>query len=590
MPGGFDGSGNFLREMNWTADAAAGIKILASRHDTEDENFRRGLSLVLCRDGQGGPTADINWNGKKITNLAHPTNPTDACTRQYVDGIRTFGSAINITGSTPESQVRFTGSTGPWGDSYVTANCAFGASADGLQWIWNDSSAFTGNNIMTLAKSGTLTVKSAGGYAVLALDKAAGATASTITGQKAAKTRWSLHLGDEIAEAGANAGSNCTINRHADDGAFLGTALSISRADGAASFSGNLSVGGNATVTGLVQSNASIFQSVGATVILATVGAGTVWLRPNGNASVAGQAYINNGGDLNTASNIFAAGGHFVSGTNSAILGPTTPGAVYLRPNGYSNSTGQIICDINGTITAAGQFHSSGSQFNSNINVCSLSAAGGTVYLRPNGANNTAGQAYVNTGGEFFSAGDLVSNSSTIRTPTTTCILSTVSAGSIYFRPNGPGSAVEQATYAAGGNLTIGNQGFKAVAGDWAAASDERIKTVTGDYTTGLDAVRALNVRTFIFKGNDVTRQPTEEDEAEPVSPHARLAEEGTECIGLVAQEAEIVMPDLVTQVSAYIDNQPVSDFRVLDTTNITYALVNAVKELATRVEALEAA
>jgi hypothetical protein len=49
-------------------------------------------------------------------------------------------------------------------------------------------------------------------------------------------------------------------------------------------------------------------------------------------------------------------------------------------------------------------------------------------------------------------------------------------------------------------------------------------------------------------------------------------------------------MPDLVRETDGLIDNEPVSDFRVIDTTNITYALVNAVKTLAARVQTLEEA
>jgi large exoprotein involved in heme utilization and adhesion len=45
------------------------------------------------------------------------------------------------------------------------------------------------------------------------------------------KTRW-LQTAFQGPESGANAGSNYVIYRYADDGTFLGTALSISRATG----------------------------------------------------------------------------------------------------------------------------------------------------------------------------------------------------------------------------------------------------------------------------------------------------------------------------------------------------------------------
>src|SRR5580765_6605075 len=81
----FDGSGNFTRVMNWVSDALANIKIVATRHDSEDDNFAAGLSQCLTKDGQTQPTATIPMNGKKITNLANPTTGTDAANKTYVD-------------------------------------------------------------------------------------------------------------------------------------------------------------------------------------------------------------------------------------------------------------------------------------------------------------------------------------------------------------------------------------------------------------------------------------------------------------------------------------------------------------------------
>ena len=48
---------------------------------------------------------------------------------------------------------------------------------------------------------------------------------------------------DSVAEGGASAGSNFFINRYDDTGAFVGTALSISRSTGDIVTTGNLSVG-----------------------------------------------------------------------------------------------------------------------------------------------------------------------------------------------------------------------------------------------------------------------------------------------------------------------------------------------------------
>jgi hypothetical protein len=71
-----------------------------------------------------------------------------------------------------------------------------------------------------------------------------------------------------------------------------------------------------------------------------------------------------------------------------------------------------------------------------------------------------------------------------------------------------------------------------------------------------------------------------------PNSEHRRLAIDATEVIGFVAQEAEVVLPAMVKQIVGFIDGEEVPDLRVLQTTPVTYALVNAVKELSTKLDA----
>lgn len=74
----FDGSGNFDRVHNWTADEAASVKVRADRFDAENDDFATAFENCLTRDGQGEPSANIDWNNKKITNLADPTTLTGA--------------------------------------------------------------------------------------------------------------------------------------------------------------------------------------------------------------------------------------------------------------------------------------------------------------------------------------------------------------------------------------------------------------------------------------------------------------------------------------------------------------------------------
>jgi hypothetical protein len=71
----------------WQTDAATGVRIRADLHDNNDNDIADALSNVICRDGQSTISANIPWNGKKITNLAPGSATTDAAN---------FGQLANI--------------------------------------------------------------------------------------------------------------------------------------------------------------------------------------------------------------------------------------------------------------------------------------------------------------------------------------------------------------------------------------------------------------------------------------------------------------------------------------------------------------
>jgi Chaperone of endosialidase len=133
------------------------------------------------------------------------------------------------------------------------------------------------------------------------------------------------------------------------------------------------------------------------------------------------------------------------------------------------------------------------------------------------------------------------------------------------------------------GDITVVANAYKPSGGPWAATSDERIKDVVGDYTHGLAEVLQLAPVRYTFKGN-YSKMP------DGPSAHQQLALEKREFVGLIAQQAEVPMPEMVTVEAGYINDQPVTDLRVLDTTALMFALVNACKELAARIETLEGA
>jgi len=73
----WNGSGVWSPIYTWVVEANAGVKILASHQDAQWADLASSLANVKTLDGQNKPSADWDFNGHKITNLAAPSAPTD---------------------------------------------------------------------------------------------------------------------------------------------------------------------------------------------------------------------------------------------------------------------------------------------------------------------------------------------------------------------------------------------------------------------------------------------------------------------------------------------------------------------------------
>lgn len=179
----FDGSGVFQRVRNWAADAAAGIKIRADLHDSEDDGFAAGLSNCITRDGQSTITQNIGFNNKRITGLGDPVNVKDAVNKSYSDGKTDL--------ALPKAGGKMTGDL-----EIEKANPT----------IVLDSTPFGANSIQ---------------------------------GQITGKLRWVMRLGNGETESTGNAGSNFDLHRYADDASYLGQVLNFNRATGLGTVGGH---------------------------------------------------------------------------------------------------------------------------------------------------------------------------------------------------------------------------------------------------------------------------------------------------------------------------------------------------------------
>jgi len=128
-----------------------------------------------------------------------------------------------------------------------------------------------------------------------------------------------------------------------------------------------------------------------------------------------------------------------------------------------------------------------------------------------------------------------------------------------------PGAGSAYAIYSSTGTCA------KSGGGEWASTSDSRVKTVGDNYTTGLSEIIQLEPKYYKYNGKT-----------------AHAPDDDINRVGLIAQEAESVIPSLVTKTNGKIDDVDVDDLRELDTSELKFALINAIKELNTRLEALE--
>jgi hypothetical protein len=136
-------------------------------------------------------------------------------------------------------------------------------------------------------------------------------------------------------------------------------------------------------------------------------------------------------------------------------------------------------------------------------------------------------------------------------------------------------SSYLQAGYVGGTYWTIGQSPplfymnidncVKTTAGAWLGASDERLKYDVNNYTKGLSAL--LSLRPVTYRFNDVTELGERTNHKQNV--------------GLIAQEVEAT--DLGTMIADGFDG-----YKTIDPSELTYTLINTVKELNDKIVALE--
>lgn len=205
---------------------------------------------------------------------------------------------------------------------------------------------------------------------------------------------------------------------------------------------------------------------------------------------------------------------------------------------------------------------------------------GNAVMYRGTGAQ--AGSAY------FAHVGFASNNNFAVRQRATGEVSFNAPVGSPIVFSHGGSAANTRMTIAGNGNVLVrtllpltndpsvvfhvGGHAVKNSGGGlWLVSSDKRIKQNIKDYKMGLEQIMAIRPVEFRYNGKAGTNK-------------------GEKAVGVVAQEIEKILPDTVCKTTCILDkeNGEVKDLRIFDGNALIYALINAVKELTTRVEALE--
>jgi len=410
----------------------------------------------------------------------------------------------------------------------------------------------------------------------LVLDTTSTGAAASLVGRTNGKDRWHVDVGDTLTESGGDVGSDFRVRRYGDDGVYIDTPFHIVRDTGNAIFNHHATVNGTIYING-----------------------------PAGDGF-----YLGNAIGLQGASTVIYLDKTATSGQNNLIRGMT-------------NGDNRWQIQLGDSTTEAG--NNSGSDFK----IGAWSDAGTQVTSLKINRNNS--NAYFAS--ELYWSGGLANNF--------------LKAGWLDLRPTVPNHCLldlrkYQAgltnqirgftgnfqrwgmqlgdTVAEGGNnlgsnfrldsynddgtfnslvmsirrndnyMTYTGEAAKPGGGAWASTSDERIKNVRGPYTAGLREIVQLDPVRYSYKGNETDSKPESSEAAPyPSSPNFRSAKNNREFVGLVAQDTEKVMPELVKKTRSFIDGIEVADLRQIDSTPLIFALINAVKELTARVEQLEA-
>jgi hypothetical protein len=266
-----------------------------------------------------------------------------------------------------------------------------------------------------------------------------------------------------------------------------------------------------------------------------------------------------------------------VSDTGNAIVGSTNEGVGVAGSsvNGYGGNFtseeafGLYASSITDAAIRGSGDDSYGGYFTSNN--------GSALYAYSQYNNAIIGSSAGGSGGVFSSSFDSGINVSSIEGNGGYFYSRDASAG--YFNSRDSYGVVANSQYAAAGYFSSGStysliaaqSAAKPGGGSWSAYSDNRVKENIKPYTKGLNELLLVNPVNYEYNGLAGTIK-------------------GIEYTGIIAQEIKDIFPETVNTYKAKLNKEDKEETELYDfnSTALTFALINAVKELSERIKILE--
>jgi hypothetical protein len=286
-----------------------------------------------------------------------------------------------------------------------------------------------------------------------------------------------------------------------------------------------------------------------------------------------------------------------ITQTNTTTLTFGVSGQNIVIPSGVTFDTASATVTLPSTINAttinvttlvlaAGAVGTPSLTTSGDTNTGIFFPAADTIAFTEGGAEamriDSSGNVKITSGKKFYA-----DSSSGGTTRTAEIIMYESSSGAIQLKTNNSSTggiefftqgAERMSINTSGALILVGSTAQKATGTTWSNPSDTRLKDNKKNYTKGLNELLQINVKTWEWNGKAGTTQ-------------------GTTGIGVIADEIEVLLPNTVDTYKAKlnIDDTEETDVKRFDATEITWLLLNSIKEqqaiieqLKTRLTALE--